>query len=83
MKDIQLKIGKIYMFDYGGTQVIGKFLKENCTQYDLFDCLHYWSGFENFRKNTYCVKHGIENIREASDSEKMNLIRFEIEHNCI
>ena len=85
MEKIKMEIGKIYFLDYGGnTQIVGRFLKEDTTQYIFFDLLHYWNGFESFRyNNPYCVRGWLENMREASKSEKMNLIRFEIENNCI
>lgn len=85
MEKIEMKVGKIYFLDYGGnTQIVGRFLEDTTTQYIFFDLLHYWNGFETFKKNKpYCVHSGIENMREASKSEKMNLVRFELEHNCI
>lgn len=80
----EMELGKIYFVDYGGTQIVGRFLENLHTEYLFFDLLHYWNGFESFKKNKpYCVHSGIQEIREASDSEKMNLIRFEIEHKCI
>jgi hypothetical protein len=85
MDKIEMELGKIYSLDYGGnTQIVGRFLEDTTTQYIFFDLLHCWNGFKTFRgKNPYCVHSGIENIREASKSEKMNLVRFELEHNCI
>ena len=81
---IEMEIGKIYFLDYGGTTIIGRFLKNETTNYVFFDYLHYWSGYEGFKKNKpYCVHSGIVDIRPASDAEKMSLVRFEIEHNCI
>ena len=80
-----MEVGKIYFLDYGGNnQIVGRFLEDTTTQYIFFDLLHYWNGFETFKQNKpYCVHIGIENMREASKSEKMNLVRFELEHNCI
>ena len=79
-----MEVGKIYFIDYGGTTVVGRFLKSEITSYHFFDYLHYWNGFEQFHKNKpYCVHTGIKEIRRASDAEKMNLVRFELEHDCI
>lgn len=84
MEQTQMEAGKIYFLDYDGTQIVGRFLSDETTQYIFFDLLHYWNGFESFRMNKpYCVHTGVKNIRPASDAEKMNLVRFEIEHNCI
>lgn len=85
MEKPELTQGKIYHISYGGnTQIVGRFQEEDCTELIFYDLLHYWNGFESFRKTKQrCVKSGIEEIRYASQSEKMNLIRFELEHNCI
>tara|TARA_R110000737_G_scaffold245838_1_gene256366 strand:- start:2530 stop:2784 length:255 start_codon:yes stop_codon:yes gene_type:complete len=84
MEKIEMEVGKIYFLDYEGVEIVGRFLKNETTQYIFFDFLHYWSGYEAFRQNKpYCIYSGIKNIRPASDAEKMNLVRFEIEHNCI
>lgn len=84
MEHIKMEAGKIYFLDYGGIKIVGRYLKDETTQYIFYDLLHYWNGYESFRQNKpYCVHTGIENIRPASDAEKMNLVRFEIEHNCI
>lgn len=84
-KNLELEQGKIYFLSYGGnTQVVGRFKETKTTEHVFYDVLHYWNGYETFRKsNQPCVKNGIEIIREASQSEKMSLIRFELEHNCI
>lgn len=75
--------GKIYCIDYGGTQVIGRYKKSDTCYHYLYEELHYWSGFEAFHKEAYCVKAGIQSIREASPAEKHNLLRHAIEHNTI
>lgn len=77
--------GKIYHVSYGGnTQIIGRFKKEECTDYIFYDLIHYWNGYETFRKSEQrCVKSGIDDVRPASKSEKHSLIRFEIENDCI
>lgn len=82
-EDIELAIGKIYFFDYGGTCCIGRLKEINVCNYNFYDHLHYWSGYENYRRGGYCVKAGIINIREASDSEKHNLLRHSIENKTI
>ena len=80
-----LEQGKIYYLDYGSnTQIIGRYKDTDATQHNFYDLLHYWNGYESFRyNNQYCVKNEIENIRPASQAEKMSLIRFELEKNCI
>lgn len=85
MEKIKLEQGKIYFLSYGGnTQIVGRFKEDTMTEYVFYDLLHYWNGFESFRKKTdRCVHTGVEEIRPASQSEKMNLIRFELEHDCI
>ncbi len=77
--------GKIYYIDYGSnTQIIGRYKDSETCKHNFYDLLHYWNGYENFRfNNQYCVKSGIENLREATKAEKHTLIRFEIENNCI
>ncbi len=82
---VEMEHGKIYYIDYGSnTQVIGKYRDSSTCNHNFYDLLHYWNGYESFRKDAqYCVKSGIENIRPASQSEKMALIRFEIENDCI
>ena len=85
MEEIPLEQGKIYHVSYGGnTQVLGRFKESEFMDHIFYDLLHYWNGYESFRKdNQRCVKSGIEEIRPATQAEKMSLIRFEIEHNCI
>lgn len=82
---IAMEQGKIYFISYGGnTQIVGRFKESDTTQHIFYDLLHYWNGFESFRQNNpYCVYSGIDEIREASKAEKMSLIRFELENNCI
>lgn len=81
---MELIQGKIYFIDYGGVQIVGRFFLEGITNITFYNNLHYWNGYENFRMNKpYCVKSGIKEIREATKPEKYNLIRFEIENNCI
>lgn len=84
MNDFKMEVGKMYFIDYGGTQIIGRFLKDETTQYIFSDLLHYWNTSENFQKNNpYCVHTGIMTIREASKAEKLMLFSFEIEHNLV
>jgi hypothetical protein len=85
LKTEELEQGKIYYLDYGSnTQIVGRYKDTDTTQYNFYDLLHYWNGYESFRKgNQYCVKSGIENIRKASKSEIHNLVKHEIENDCI
>ena len=83
-KKIKMEQGKIYFISFGGTEVIGRYDKSDTCNHLFFAYLHYWAGFESFRQNKpYCVKHGIEQIRRATQAEKMALLRFEIEHETI
>lgn len=81
----KLEKGKIYYLDYGSnTQIVGRYKESDTTNHIFYDLLHYWNGYETFRpKEDYCCKNGIENIRRASKSEIHNLIKFEIENDCI
>lgn len=83
---IIMEQGKIYYLDYGGnTQIVGRFKEDSTTQYFFYDLLHYWNGYESFRKgpNEYCIHTGVENIRRASKSEIHNLVKHEIDNDCI
>lgn len=75
--------GKAYMIDYGGTQIIGRYINSDTTQHFFHAYLHYWSGHETFKKSGYCVKAGIQSIRRASPAEIHTLIRFEIDNGTI
>lgn len=85
LKTEELEQGKIYYLDYGSnTQIIGRYKNSDVCEHFFYDLLHYWNGFETFRKgNQYCVKSGIENIRRASKAEIHNLIKHEIENDCL
>ncbi len=81
---MELEQGKIYFIDFDGVQIVGRFFLESTTNYTFYDYLHYWNGYESFKSNKpYCVKHGIKEIRRATMPEKQNLLRFELEHDCI
>lgn len=81
----QMEQGKIYFISYGGnTQIVGRFKETKITDHFFYDLLHYWNGYESFRKSKQpCCKTGITEIRPASQAEKMSLIRFELENDCI
>ena len=83
--EITMEQGKIYYLDYGNnTQIIGRFKDSETTKYNFYDLLHYWNGYESFKcGDQYCVKSGIETIRRASKSEIHNLVKHEIENDCI
>lgn len=85
--NVEMEQGKIYFISFGSsTQLIVRFKDSDACNYNFYDHLHYWNSFENFHNRTaqnYCVKHGIEEIREATLAEKHALLKFEIEHNCI
>lgn len=75
--------GKIYYISFGGTELIGRYRRSDTCNRWFEAYLHYWAGFEAFHKGPYCVKSGIEEIRRATQAEKMALLRFEIEHQTI
>lgn len=76
--------GKIYYISFGGTQIIGRYIESDICNHCFNSELHYWAGHETFhRGKTWCVKHGIEEIRMASPAEKHALLKFEIEYETI
>jgi len=85
IKKDELIQGKIYFLDYGSnTQILGRYKDSDSINHNFYDLLHYWNGYETFRKdNQFCVTSGIEQLREATKPEKHTLVRFEIENNCI
>ena len=85
-KESPFEQGKIYYLDYGSnTQIIGRYKESDVCNHYFYDLLHYWNGYESFRGggNQYCVKNGIETIRRASKAEIHNLVKHEIENECI
>ena len=85
LKTEDLEQGKIYYLDYGSnTQIVGRYKSSDVCNHFVYDLLHYWNGYETFRKgNQYCVTSGIENLRRASKAEIHNLVKNEIENDCI
>ena len=85
LKPKELEHGKIYFVSYGGnTQLVFRFDRDETTQFYYFDALHYWNGFETFRKgSSYCCHSHISELRAATKAEKHALLRFEIEYDCI
>lgn len=87
MKDnvIEMQPGKIYYLSYGGTEIVGRYKGDDVCNYFFYDYLHQWAGFETFRHgdSLYCVKSGLVEIREATQTEKQALIRKSIECNSI
>lgn len=60
---------------------MGRFLEQYTCNYVFSDYLHYWNGYETFKKNkSFCVLSGVIEVRKATASEKHNLVRFEIKH---
>jgi len=84
-ENFEMEVGKIYFVSFGiNTQIVGRYKGSDACNHYFFDILHYWNGYESFRKQKeYCVRNGIEEIRPATLPEKHTLIRFELEHNCI
>lgn len=74
-----MKQGKIYYIAFSGVELICRYKDSNTTTYRFFSHLHYWHGFEQYHSDGHCVKSGIEKIREATQAEKHNLFRNEVE----
>lgn len=84
--------GKIYVLIFQDkVKIIGRFHfiqfqdSEECKLH-FFDYLHYVNGFEVFRSNcVYQVNYDytLEEIRAATIEEKLLLVKFEIENDCI
>lgn len=71
--------GQIYFISFGGnTQLIVRYKDQDACNYNFFSCVHYWNSYESFNKSDYCVKHGIDQIREATKAEQYTLFRFEV-----
>ena len=83
--ELILEQGKIYYLDYGSnTQIVGRYKDSDASNHNFYDLLHYWNGYESFRKgNDHCSKSGIQTIRRASKAEMHTLVRHEIENDCI
>lgn len=79
-----MESGKIYYLSFGGTEIVGRYTHSDTCNHFFEAYLHYWAGREEFRKNgPYCVTSGIQELRRATQTEKMALLRFEIEHETI
>lgn len=85
-------IGKIYSIAYGpNKRIIGRyhfiqFQDSDSCGIHFFDYLHYYDNFEVFRLNcVYQINYNytLEEIRPATTDEKLLLIKFEIENDCI
>ena len=76
---IEMQIGKIYFIRFSGVELVCRYKSSECTAHHFFSHLHYWNGYEDYHNGGYCTKTGIEEIREATQSEKFNLFRFEVE----
>lgn len=87
MTKIEMQQGKIYFISFGSsTQLVVRYKDTDACNHFFYDHLHYWNSFETFHSReaiNYCVKSGIEEIREATLPEKHALIKFELENNCI
>jgi len=79
----ELSEGKIYHIDYGNSEVVGRYKNTENDRHNFYDLLHYWDGHEVFRANNDCKIAGIKNMRRASKSEIHNLLRYEINNDCI
>jgi hypothetical protein len=78
----EMEPGKIYFLRFSGVEIVGRFKNEDVVHYYFYDCLHNWSGYESFRIDTYTVKN-VDEIREATDTEKQSLLRQSISNKTI
>lgn len=76
---LKMEVGKIYHISFGSAELIARYKSSDTCNHFTFSGLYYWSGFENYKPNGHCVKAGIEAIRPATNCEKFNLFRFEVE----
>ena len=76
---IDMTNGKIYYISFSGTELIARYKESTVTDHMFFSHMHYWNGFEWYFTGGYCVRSGIKEIREASQAEKHNLFRHEVE----
>jgi hypothetical protein len=82
---VKMEVGKIYYLSFGGTEIVGRYKGDEVCHHLFYDYLHQWAGYETYRygDKLYTVKHGIEEIREATQTEKQALLRKSIEFNTI
>lgn len=79
MEKITMEVAKIYFISFAGnTQLVVRFKDEDVCNYNFFSHVHYWNGYEQYKGEGYCVKHGITEIREATKAEQYTLFRFEV-----
>lgn len=71
--------GKMYAILFSGVLLIVRYREQTTTDYLFFTHLQYWCGHENYFSGGYCVKNGIEEIRQATDAERHTLFRHEVE----
>ena len=76
---IEMQVGKIYFISFSGVELVVRYKKSTTTEFYFFSHLQYWCGRENYHTAGYCVHSGIEMIREATNPEKHNLFRHEVE----
>ena len=74
-----MQVGKIYFIVFSGVELVVRYKVSTVTEHHFFAYLHYWNGYESYYTGGYCIRSGIEEIREATQSEKHNLFRHEIE----
>lgn len=80
----KLEQGKIYFIAYGeNTQVLARFKEIELRNLVFFDHLHYWNGFESFRKGGHSVMSGITELRRATKPEIHAIVRHEIDNGCL
>jgi hypothetical protein len=77
--------GRIYYGECSpNIKIVGRFLRETITQYIFSDYIQYRDTEEHFsERDIFFVRGDIETLREANYSEKMSLVKYEINHNCI
>lgn len=84
MEKKELQTGKIYFVAFGeNTQLVFRHRDSATTCEHYIAALHYWNGFETFKKDGYFFHSGITELRSATKPEKHNLLKHEIENGTI
>ena len=75
----EMQQGKMYYIAFSGVELVVRYKESTVTEHMFFSHLHYWNGRETYHSNGFCIHSGIEQIRQATQAEKHNLFRHEIE----
>lgn len=75
----EMEMGKIYFISFGAnTQLVVRYKCSDTTNHHFFDSIHYWNGFETYRKSicqqaNYCLKSGIEGQHFPKNTQSLSL----------